>query len=493
LKDKSSLCLFGLRSEGCLIQSFYFLSVVIFVIAILGCIILPSSFLLLIIVALLSIFLLLVSTISILYFYYSSHPSAIQKRHLTQQLKQYQRDNESVLTGLQIQKMELQKSISDLDSKEQAAEQFYNKQIGDLGKRIRELSNEMEIMVRRKLESYQQEWIHISLQNNLIEKAGIPGIGKVLAERLEEQRISTADDIEAIRLANVPGIGDKKSRALINWRIVLERQLVAIKPARLPEEVENSIRYEYQNKINDAEKKIIEHQQRHELDVIAFASSRSEMHKIFIGKEDKTKEEIRIIKEKINSQKDDLTKLEGVTFGRYLRESLQYPVWTIKKPTPLLITNGVLFFVCICTLCGSETGAMGIGIHNNLPTSTFTPSITSSSTVTFTPSMTFTPSITKTPTITQTPTIMLTFTTTATPSSTFTPTNTPTNSITPTRTKTITFTRTITNTRFPTATPAPERLVRCGAICRDGWRSSSTGSGTCSHHGGVSQWLYCPA
>lgn len=33
---------------------------------------------------------------------------------------------------------------------------------------------------------------------------------------------------------------------------------------------------------------------------------------------------------------------------------------------------------------------------------------------------------------------------------------------------------------------------RVGAICRDGWESSATGSGACSHHGGVSEWLYGP-
>lgn len=32
--------------------------------------------------------------------------------------------------------------------------------------------------------------------------------------------------------------------------------------------------------------------------------------------------------------------------------------------------------------------------------------------------------------------------------------------------------------------------VRTGAICRDGWQSSATGSGACSHHGGVDHWLY---
>lgn len=50
----------------------------------------------------------------------------------------------------------------------------------------------------------------------------------------------------------------------------------------------------------------------------------------------------------------------------------------------------------------------------------------------------------------------------------------------------------------PTATPAPRTLapatqnsgVRIGAICRDGTRSNATGRGACSHHGGVSYWLY---
>ena len=32
-------------------------------------------------------------------------------------------------------------------------------------------------------------------------------------------------------------------------------------------------------------------------------------------------------------------------------------------------------------------------------------------------------------------------------------------------------------------------FYRTGAICRDGWRSRSTGSGTCSWHGGVRKWL----
>lgn len=41
-----------------------------------------------------------------------------------------------------------------------------------------------------------------------------------------------------------------------------------------------------------------------------------------------------------------------------------------------------------------------------------------------------------------------------------------------------------------TAYEAPSQSVRVGAICRDGWRSSATGRGACSWHGGVSEWIY---
>jgi hypothetical protein len=42
---------------------------------------------------------------------------------------------------------------------------------------------------------------------------------------------------------------------------------------------------------------------------------------------------------------------------------------------------------------------------------------------------------------------------------------------------------------LPTAPPTQHRI---GAICRDGTRSTATGSGACSHHGGVAYWLYRP-
>lgn len=48
-----------------------------------------------------------------------------------------------------------------------------------------------------------------------------------------------------------------------------------------------------------------------------------------------------------------------------------------------------------------------------------------------------------------------------------------------------------TEPRTCTYAPAPGTSsgYRSGAICRDGWRSSATGRGACSHHGGVAYWI----
>lgn len=45
-------------------------------------------------------------------------------------------------------------------------------------------------------------------------------------------------------------------------------------------------------------------------------------------------------------------------------------------------------------------------------------------------------------------------------------------------------------TAMALASSAQGERHRIGAICNDGWTSSATGSGACSHHGGVSCWRY---
>jgi hypothetical protein len=41
-----------------------------------------------------------------------------------------------------------------------------------------------------------------------------------------------------------------------------------------------------------------------------------------------------------------------------------------------------------------------------------------------------------------------------------------------------------------TVHPYLPKTVHCYLPTTDGWQSSATGSGACSHHGGVDHWLY---
>lgn len=50
------------------------------------------------------------------------------------------------------------------------------------------------------------------------------------------------------------------------------------------------------------------------------------------------------------------------------------------------------------------------------------------------------------------------------------------------------WTKVVKNTTY-TPAPGPSSGSRSGAVCKDGWISSATGRGACSHHGGVRYWF----
>ncbi|NOZ00236.1 MAG: DUF3761 domain-containing protein [Chloroflexi bacterium] len=128
------------------------------------------------------------------------------------------------------------------------------------------------------------------------------------------------------------------------------------------------------------------------------------------------------------------------------------------------VSGTIAFFLIMTQVCSSGTVVLA-SMPTRIPTftPTLTPSTTPTPTYTLTPTITLTPSLTNTPTNTSTPTL----------------TPTPTNSRIPTPSKTL------------TATEDPMKYVT--AICRDGTYSYSTHrQGTCSHHGGVKEWINKP-
>jgi hypothetical protein len=167
-------------------------------------------------------------------------------------------------------------------------------------------------------------------------------------------------------------------------------------------------------------------------------------------------EEQRLLSTELKTIQSRLGQLGPITFAAYLSKSLASRGFAAVTLAFLMVTIQLV----------STVSATTSSIVASIPTATATP------TATLTPTMTFTPTITLTPTITDTPTITFTPTTTLTPL--------PTQTSIPSRTSTL-------------SPPTFDPLQGVTAICQDGTYSySQHRQGTCSHHGGVKEWINRP-
>jgi len=290
------------------------------------------------------------------------------------------------------------------------------------------------------LHDLQQKYIRNGLASSSIKDAAIPGVGPKLKERLAGYGIVSAAHITT-KISTIPGFGEAKQQALIGWRSSIVARLNSTQPVNLPEEQISSIHQKYQAL----------HQENNTV-------------------QDKAQENKHNLENELNSSKPRLEQLAAITFPAYLSKSL----------ASRGIVAGLIALVLIMTQFVSSVSATTSSIIASIPTATATPTITPTPTSTLTPTITNTATITDTPTTTSIPTI------TDTPTVTFTSTRTPTS--TPTNIPRPSFTS-IPNIILPTI----DSLQGITAICHDGTYSYSQHQrGTCSHHGGVMQWIHRP-
>lgn len=188
--------------------------------------------------------------------------------------------------------------------------------------------------------------------------------------------------------------------------------------------------------------------------------------------------------------------------ARFLNSAWQYWMRDIRNRTTLKgklisVTIGLLVICCACSfpislVNSSHQQSVAQGTMQNVAIAqddqlTQGTEVEPSPTVTIDiapPSPTFFPTATHAPTSTATPPATLAPTRTPEPTATNVPTQTPEPTALPKP------------TAKPKPTAQPQAIapitsgVRVGAVCRDGTRSSATGRGACSHHGGVARWLY---
>ena len=164
--------------------------------------------------------------------------------------------------------------------------------------------------------------------------------------------------------------------------------------------------------------------------------------------EKKARDNHQQLETNLHSIQSRLKQLASITFKAYLGNSLSSQEYVAA----------FIALILIATQTVSGLSATSSAIIASIPTATVTP------TITFTPTNTFTPTVTLTSTITLTPIV--------------------------TNTHPATFTSLPTQTQV---VPTFNFLQDVTAICQDGSYSySQHRRGTCSHHGGVKQWINSP-
>jgi hypothetical protein len=479
-----------LESETRFFQLYILCSFAFSIFTLLITVIFPSIFLISVFCAISLIALMTGSLILYFYIRYHRRPLVVQKTGIKRKLDSSRAQQEAIDSQLRIWEAQKQQELNVLESNRFNLEKKHQQKMFDLANQRSAIHEEMEQALRDQLTTFQQKWLTDSLQATKISDAHIPGIGPVLVERLSAHGINSANDVDDLRLLNIPGLGEHKRNDVTQWRASQQAEFWRNRPKSLSPEEKKSIRQPYQDRYSDIEEKEDLEDKSHTTTLETIKSSTNLVLSAYGSKMEQKLSERKPIDDSIDSFQKELIPFSAITFFNFLKDVLRFPVIRIGKQSPIFVSNAILLIICVCSLSGSALCTTGWNVIESWPTATLTssqtitPSITRTFTNTYTLTQTLTFTITLTPSITFTPSNTFTFTVTNTPSKTPTFTLTPTFTWTPTRTRTLTAIPSETKTSTPT-------LHLCGSICKDGTYSTSTGRGTCSHHGGVARPWYC--
>lgn len=306
--------------------------------------------------------------------------------------------------------------------------QHDQKQI-QFSKDLQSINSKESNEILNTLQNIQNEFVSSGLINTSLEQSKIQGIGPKTKDILAEYGIRTAFDINAIRVTNIPGFGDSKTNLLVNWKQNVENQLDAVKPLKLPDELERSIRSNYQQQRVDNENLKNRETSDFEADIEKINQDFKLKHFINDQNELETREEKNKQDEILHTIKNELGIYNSITFKNYFISLLKSfgPIYNItsRKAVGFLLTLILVVFASSLVFSISSASTYFASI---LPTKAPSATMAPTSTVTI---------ITPISTSTSVPVITNTFSPTnistviplssITPSSTFTQTTTPTN------------------------------------------------------------------
>jgi DNA-binding helix-hairpin-helix protein with protein kinase domain len=189
------------------------------------------------------------ASLAFLLFYYITRPEVREKRDLKRQLDNIQKEMgraQQDLAGA----LHIIRTIRDRyrDQQDQTQER-HNALSNQLQQKIDDLHIAQEQELANELALIQKEYLEEGLKEVTLDPAELPGIGPMLAEKLELAGICTALDVTQDAIEAIPGFGESKILSLVRWRESLEYKLLSEQPTQIGDETQDTIHEKYSQQI----------------------------------------------------------------------------------------------------------------------------------------------------------------------------------------------------------------------------------------------------
>jgi hypothetical protein len=357
-----------------------------------------------------------------LYIGYSKDPLTVEKRSIEKATKAVAGELNQLVYAIKALDIQYKKIVEQHQKYSDDLNMAHINYLENIGKQHKMIEQKKEDYIDNQLKQIQESHFVSGLKSNLIISADIPGIGKVFKQKLINNGIVTAYDINSVKVQNIQGIGEKKTTDLVNWRWTIVSNLRRTEPKKLPNE--------QQFIINEHFKKM--HQEWDENEAVENVKFNNKLEILDQKKEqliyDNKKENNELVEKKIPVEENKyrleakLNQYRKINYFQYINGSLESFLGPYKSNSIAL--KAILFVIIVISFCISGTTFMfstANVITDNLPTFTATVTRTKTVTNTETPSKTLTNTPSNTPTITDTVTPSYTPTSTPTPVATIPP------------------------------------------------------------------------
>lgn len=264
-----------------------------------------------------------------------------EKRRLMSVLNKNRKEMETAQNDLQ-SALQKSKIISGQfqDQRAQAKERLTSR-IAELQGKVDALKQAQEQELSAALLELQRGHVEAGLRAAPLDPAHIPGIGDMLAEKLQLAGIRTAWEVSQEAIQSVEGIGESKGLSLIRWRESLENTLRGDQPVALPDEMRQAILEKFSSQIEALQGEITTAQEVYEKTMDDLRQQEANELVSAETMETKARKTLATLENQAREQESQLAQYRSITFPKFFLAALtggQDTLW--KKALALVFFPG---------------------------------------------------------------------------------------------------------------------------------------------------------